>query len=105
MSDTTKIGEMYLKIHRSGREVIAAICDCDLMGRKFCEGPLRVEIHAGFFGEDKASAKEVEEALSKATIANLIGEQSVDQAIRLGYVSHENVLLIQGVPCAQMVLM
>jgi hypothetical protein len=105
MFDNTKSGEMYLKIHRSGREVLAAVCDCDLMGRKFVEGHLHVEVLPDFFGEEKATAQDIELALASATIANLVGELAVGHAIRLGYVARENVLRIKGVPCAQMVLM
>jgi hypothetical protein len=97
--------QMYLKTHRSGRDVLIAICDCDLMGKKFVEGHLRVEILSDFFGNEKASAQKVEQALAKATIANFVGEIAVGHAIRLGYVAQENVLIIKGVPCAQMVLM
>jgi hypothetical protein len=97
--------QLYLKSHRSGKEVLIAVCDCDLMGKKFVEGHLHVEILSDFFGEEKATVKDVEQALGGATMANLIGEVAVRHAIRLGYVARENVLIIDGVPCAQMVLM
>jgi hypothetical protein len=97
--------QLYLKSHRSGREVLIAVCDCDLMGKKFVEGHLHVEILPDFFGEEKATAQDVEQALTRATMANLVGELAVGHAIRLGYVARENVLTINGVPCAQMVLM
>jgi hypothetical protein len=96
--------QMYLKTHRSGRDVLIAVCDCNLMGKKFAEGHLQVEICADFFGDELASTKDVEIALSAATIANLVGEQTVGQAVKLGYVAEENVLVIEGIPCAQMVL-
>jgi hypothetical protein len=97
--------QLYLKSHRSGREVLIAVCDCDLMGKKFIEGYLHVEILPDFFGKEKATAQDVEQALAGATMANLVGELAVGHAIRLGYVVRENVLTIKGVPCAQMVLM
>lgn len=97
--------QLYLKSHRSGREVLIAVCDCDLMGKKFVEGNLHVEILPDFFGEEKATAQDVEQALARATMANLVGEMAVGHAVRLGYVARENVLIINGVPCAQMVLM
>jgi hypothetical protein len=97
--------QMYLKTHLSGKEVLIAVCDCELMGKKFAEGRLQVEIRPDFFGDEKATAQEVEEALAKATMANLVGELAVGHAIRLGYVAQDNVLNIKGVPCAQMVLM
>lgn len=97
--------QVNLKVHRTGNEVLVAVCDCDLMGKKFVEGHLHVEILPDFFGEEKATAQDVEKALARATIANLVGEQAVSHAIKLGYVARENVLIIKGVPCAQMVLM
>lgn len=97
--------QLYLKSHRSGKEVLIAVCDCDLMGKKFVEGHLHVEILPDFFGEEKATAQDVEQALAASTMANLVGDIAVGHAIRLGYVDRENVLIINGVPCAQMVLM
>lgn len=97
--------QLYLKSHRSGKEVLIAVCDCDLMGKKFVEGHLHVEILPDFFGEEKATAHDVEKALAAATMANLVGDLAVGHAIRLGYVDRENVLTIKGIPCAQMVLM
>ena len=97
--------QLYLKFHRSGNAVLVAVCDCDLMGKKFVEGHLHVEILPDFFGEEKVTVQDVEQALGGATMANLVGELAVSHAIRLGYVARENVLIIKGVPCAQMVLM
>ena len=69
--------QLYLKSHRSGREVLIAVCDCDLMGKKFVEGHLQVEILPDFFGEEKATVQDVEQALAAATMANLVGELAV----------------------------
>jgi hypothetical protein len=96
---------MYLKTHRSGTEMLIAVCDCALMGKKFVEGHLRLEIQPDFYGDQKATMEDVESALAQATMANFVGEQAVSHAVRLGYVDKENVLVIKGIPCAQMVLM
>ncbi len=104
MSDDEK-KDMNLKIYRQGAEVLVAVCDSDLVGKRFAEGRLRVEVTPDFFGVEKASPEEVEAALKKATIANFVGCCAVEQAISLGYVDRENVLCIDGVLCAQMVRM
>ncbi len=96
---------MYLKTHQCGTETLIAVCDCALMGKKFEEGPLHVEIRPDFFGDQRATMQDVKSALIKATIANFVGEQSVGYAVRLGYIDQENVLKIDGIPCAQMVQM
>ncbi len=105
ISRDSEIKEMYLKTYRKGAEVLIAVCDCDILGKKFAEGQLRIEVSPDFFGRELASSSEVEAALSGATIANLVGCRAVEHAIRLGYVERENVLSIGGVFCAQMVRM
>ncbi len=101
----SECGEMYLKTYKSGAEVLIAVCDCGLLGKRFEEGNLHVDVCSDFFGTEKASYPEVEKALARATIANFVGSCAVDYAIKLGYVDKENVLIIGGIPCAQMVRM
>ncbi len=105
ISKDSEIKEVYLKTYRQGAEVLIAVCDCDILGKKFAEGHLRIEVSPDFFGRELASRSEVETALSRATIANLVGCRAVEHAIRLGYVEREHVLSIEGVLCAQMVRM
>ncbi len=103
--EDSEIKEMYLKIYRHGAEVLIAVCDSDILGKKFAEGHLRMEVSSDFFGRELASGPQVEAALHGATIANLVGFRAVEHAIRLGLVERESVLSIEGVPCAQMVRM
>ena len=105
ISKDTEIKEMYLKTYRQGADVLIAVCDCDILGKKFAEGHLQIEVSSDFFGRELASGPQVEAALCGATMANLVGCRAVEHAIRLGYVERENVLSIEGVLCAQMVRM
>jgi hypothetical protein len=94
-----------LKIYHAEGEVLVAVCDSELLGKRFIEGQLQLEVTAAFFGEEKASFEDVAQALEKATMANFVGERAVACAIGLQYVQAENVLRIRGIPCAQMVRM
>ena len=105
ISRDSEIKEMYLKTYRHGAEVLIAVCDCDILGKRFAEGHLHIEVSSDFFGRELASGPQVEAALHGATIANLVGFRAVEHAIRLGLVERESVLSIEGVPCAQMVRM
>ena len=105
MSEDSEIKELYLKIHQHGSEVLIAVCDCEILGKRFAEGHLKMEVSPDFFGENEASYCEVDAALAGATMANFAGSRAVEYAMRLGYVEKENVLSIQGIPCAQMVIM
>ena len=92
---------MYLKIYRSGTDLIVAVCDKDLLGKKLKQGNITVEISEGFYKGDLASDVEVVEALANATTANLFGEKAVACAIKCGGVDPECVMMISGVPHAQ----
>jgi len=105
MSDEIERKEMCLKTYQQGRETLIAVCDSDILGAKFKEGHLCIEVSPDFFGEEKATGSEVEMALLQATMANFVGCKAVEHAIRLGYVERENVLSIDGVLYAQMVRM
>jgi hypothetical protein len=97
--------EMYLKIHQHEAETLIAVCDCDILGKKFTDGRLKIEVTADFFSGEKASCSEVEAALKAATMANFVGSKAVEHAISLGYVERDCTLSIDGVPYAQMVRM
>jgi hypothetical protein len=105
MQNDSEQKDLYLKIHKSNKEVLIAVCDCDLMGKRFTENRLHVEINREFFGDMMASDLDMEIALKSATIANFVGRRCVQHAIELGYVDEKNVLIIDGVFCAQMVRM
>jgi hypothetical protein len=105
MYDDSENQDVCLKIYESGRDVLIAVCDLEILGKTFKEGPLQVEISPEFYGTEAVSYEEVEAALASATIANFAGCRAVECAIRLGFVEQENVLSIDGVLCAQMVRM
>lgn len=95
--------DVYLKIYRTGGEVLVAACDKEVLGRVFSEGNLRLEVNEGFYGGELRDVKELSGVLREATIANLAGSNVVDYAVSCGFVSKENVLCISGVKHAQFV--
>lgn len=105
MSEESEEKGMYLRAHEQGKERLIAVCDCEILGRKFSEGQLRIDVSPDFFGSERATHAEVEAALASATMANFVGQRTVRYAISLGYVEEDNVLSIDGILCAQMVLM
>jgi len=96
---------MCLRTYTIGGEVLVAVCDSELLGRRFTENELQLEVSVSFFGQELASAAMLERALEEATMANFVGERAVSWAIAFEYVDRENVLHIDGIPCAQMVRM
>lgn len=92
-----------MKIHRQGKEVLVAASDEELVGRKFKEGILRLDVREAFYGTEVATEEILVQHLRMCTIANLVGVMTVSIAVRAGFVDIENVLEIEGVPHAQLV--
>lgn len=96
---------MYLKVYHIDEEVLVAVSDESCLGKEFTEGDVHLKVSKEFYGEEHADKDEVVSALCDATIANIVGEQSVATAVENGFVNPGDVMYIQGVPHAQMVCM
>ncbi len=93
--------KFWCKVHRAKGEIILAICDENLLERKLKFGEVELIISKEFYGEKKIEEKEAVKMMKEATIINLFGEEIVKLAIKYGFISKENVMLIEGVPHAQ----
>ena len=102
--DVGTLTTMYLKSYSVNKEILVAVCDSELIGRTFREGELHLSVNEAFFKGSPADEHEVKKALEDATIANLVGEQSVACGIDIGIIDEHCVITIDGIPHAQMVL-
>ena len=92
----------FLRVIRTQGEVLVIVCDPELIGKKFKQGELKLEVKESFYQGTEASIKECIAMLREATIANLVGS-IVGHAIKAGIIKRANVLRIQNVPHAQLV--
>jgi len=92
---------MYLKIYKNeGRRLVAA-CDKEVLGKTLKHGNAVVEISSAFYGEELASEEELQQVLGEAMTANLFGENTIKCAIKCGLIDPDSVIMIDGVPHAQ----
>ncbi len=82
--------------------MLVVVCDSELLGKKFNQGKLKLEVKESFYRGTEASVEECLTALREATIANLVGS-IVRHAVKVGIIERSNVLKIQNVPHAQLV--
>lgn len=90
-----------LKIYKQGRELMVAAADRDIVGKKFREGKLHIDVKPSFYGTEEADAETLVRHLRACTIANLVGENAVSIAVEHGFVNPGNIITIDGVPHAQ----
>jgi len=92
---------MYIKLHKSYRTVVA-ICDSDLIGKRFEEGTKQLDIRENFYkGEEVNSEKAVKMLQNQANrdaTFNIVGKESINKAIEAGIITKNNVSKIQGIP-------
>lgn len=95
--------KMLVKIHKSYREVVA-VCDSGLIGKRFEEGIMQLEISENFFKGEEKTEKEVVELMKDLAgedfTFNIVGRQAVDTALKAGIISKEGIRSVQGVPFA-----
>ena len=93
----------YVNLKKIGRNVLLAICDCEVLGRTLREGKIVFRVKDEFYNGGKVSVEEAVGMIENSTIVNLVGRNCVEKAIAKGYVHPEAVLRIEGVPHAQIV--
>lgn len=97
--------KVYMSERRVGSDVLIAVCDEDLIGKTFREGNLKLEVKESFYGGKLVSIEDALDAIERATIVNMVGENIISKAIEAGLIPPEGIIRIQGVPHAQKVLL
>jgi len=95
--------DAYVNLKKVGRNVLLAICDCEVLGRTLQEGKIVFHVKNEFYNGGKVSVEEAVSMIENSTIVNMVGKNCVEKAIAKGYVHPEAVLRIEGVPHAQIV--
>jgi len=93
---------MLIKIHKSYRQVIA-ICDSNLLGKKFEQGKMNLDLNEFFNGEEKTEQEVLEiikDASREDATFNIVGKQAVKIALEAGVIEKEGIKKIQGIPVA-----
>ncbi len=93
-----------MRVHARGAELLVAACDADLIGRTLREGELRLHVSSFYEGEEVTEERFVRQ-LKQATIGNLVGDQTIEAARRAGLIGNDGVILIEGIPHAQIFVM
>ncbi|MEM2273204.1 MAG: DUF424 family protein [Candidatus Bathyarchaeia archaeon] len=101
MEKKESILEVYVKVTKWGRHTLLAVCDADILGKKFTKGGVVFEVKEEFYNGYKTRMEEALSLIKTSTIINLCGRNIVEKAIEQGYVHPEAVFEICGVLHAQ----
>ena len=94
---------MLVNIIKSYREVVA-ICDSELLGKCFEEDIFQLDVKESFYKGEKKTEQEVLQIMinmkSEDATFNIVGEKSVNCAVKSGLISEDAIKKIQGIPFA-----
>ena len=94
---------MFVNVIKSYRDVVA-VCDKELIGKKFEEGISQLDVKENFFKGRESSKEEVCEIMRDMKLEdstfNIVGEKSIQTALKAGIITKEGVGEIQGIPFA-----
>lgn len=91
------------QIQREG-EYIVAICDQEILGQSFEEGDRCIHISEHFYKGKLVSVEEGLAAMEQATIANIVGERIVSEALKANLIQERGIIRIQNIPHAQLIV-
>jgi hypothetical protein len=94
---------MFLNIIKSYRDIVA-ICDEELLGKKFEEGKFQLDIKENFYKGKEVDVESLIEIMKKMSAEdatfNIVGKKSVNAALKTGIISEEGIGKISGIPFA-----
>jgi len=91
---------MYVKIHRSEKHFMVAVCDRELIGQHLKNETCGITVNASFYLGEEADEETVMDLLCEATTANIIGKKAIDCAVKCGIVNPNAVIYFGDVPHA-----
>jgi hypothetical protein len=92
---------MWIKIHKSYRTTVA-VCDENILGKKFEEGIKLLDVRESFYNGQKVSKEELitilrREAKEDSTF-NIVGKNSIDAAIEARLIEKDSTKKVKGIP-------
>jgi hypothetical protein len=105
--ETTRRGRnmaIYVKKFLSKGEVVVAACDPEILGKCFKEGNLVLDVKKEFYQGNLLSLEDALSVIESSTIANIVGENIVSNAVKSGLICEESVLRVSNVPHAQRIV-
>ncbi len=94
---------MFINVIKTYRDVVA-ICDKNLLGKKFEEGKFQLDIKENFYKGEEASEEEaikiIKDMSKEDSTFSIAGEEAVNTALKAEIISKEGIKKIQGIPFA-----
>lgn len=96
---------MIVKIHKKDDKTVVAVCDSDLIGHKFEEGELQLDLSSDFYNGEKMNEIDAGDIIRNSDLVNLVGENSVKLGLKEGVIEKKHIIKIKNIPHAQAIVL
>ncbi|SDX76859.1 DUF424 domain-containing protein [Halobellus clavatus] len=99
---------MLLRERQTPEGLLVSVCDSECLGETYSEGDVSLEVTETFYGgeaADDVGEAAVIDSLTRASVANIVGERAVSVAVEAGIVDEDRVLVVDGIHHAQLLWM
>jgi hypothetical protein len=103
--DDTEDGSLLVTERDTPKGLLVSVCDADLLGETFENGDISLTVTEEFYGGDHRDVAGAQDALTRASVANLVGVRAVTLAVEVGVVDERNVLEVGETVHAQFLRM
>lgn len=92
---------MIVKKHTThDGKTILAICDSEILGKKFEEGELQLDLTSQFYHGEEMNEQEILKILPEVNSLNIVGEKSINFATKNKLIDETNIKRIANIPYA-----
>ncbi|WP_224270515.1 DUF424 domain-containing protein [Haloprofundus salinisoli] len=99
---------MLVRERQTPEGLLVSVCDPDCIGETYENGRVSLTVTEEFYGGDDAEETDAEgvvDSLTRATVANIVGEEAVGVAVDAGIIDEETVLDVGETRHAQLLWM
>lgn len=93
-------GMILVKIHKAEKRKIISICDDNLVGKKFEDEDLQLDVSKYFYKGEKMKYEDVMKEIKGADSLNIVGEESIRFALKNNLIEEESIIRIKKIPHA-----
>jgi len=93
----------WCRVFQTKEEIVVALCDEKLLDSILEKRGRKIKISKHFYGGKLIDEERSVKVMKEASIGNIIGKDIVELAEKNGFISKENIILIDDIPHAQFV--
>ncbi|UXD22582.1 hypothetical protein IPA_06440 [Ignicoccus pacificus DSM 13166] len=95
----------WVRVHDLGEHVFVTVVDKELLGKRFKEGDIILDINEDFFKGELLDEELALARMEAATSLYVIGKRAVKLAVEGEFIHPAAIKKVEGVPYAQMLLL